>query len=418
MRRSRLSELAVPASLVGLAASGYLALVLGARALPGAAFAALSAFYLLANTVGRGTFAALELELTRGVARARAQGADVRAVCRAALVRGALLVAGVLVLLAITSPLLVRAVGDEHVVALLGLAAVGLAASSYLRGPLAGDRRYGIFAASLAAEAAVALGGAVVLLVLQVHSIEAWVALFAVGPFAGVLVVATSGRVWSTAVAVVRGGRTGHDAAGDSTFAALLWSSLLFLCSQGVWNLAPVVATGRAPGLIDAAAGFSASVVLLRAPVMIFPAIQALLLPRLVHADVREDGVTPGAAARRRLVMAGAGLAAAWMVVAVGLVPPIVVWLFTAGDVPPRAMIALVAVAILAGTAAQFTQARLLAQGRTTAVALVWLAALLVLLGVSVLPGDPFWAASAAMVAGTVVALVAMAVVLRRSHRD
>jgi O-antigen/teichoic acid export membrane protein len=417
MSRSRFAELAVPASLVGLAASGYLTLVLGARALPGAAFAALSAFYLLANTVGRGTFAALELELTRGVARARAQGVNVQAVCRAALVRGALLVAGVLVLLAVTSPLLVRAVGEGHVVALLGLAAVGLAASSYLRGPLAGDRRYGIFAASLGAEAAVALGGAVVLLVLQVHSIEAWVALFAVGPFAGVLVVAASGLAWSTAVAVCRGGHTERDTTGDPAFAALLWSSLLFLCSQGVWNLAPVVATGRAPDLVDEAAGFSASVVLLRAPVMIFPAIQALLLPRLVRADVLEDGAMAGAAARRRLVVAGAGLAVAWMVVAVVLVPPVVVWLFTAGDVPPRPMIALVAVAILAGTAAQFTQARLLAQGRTPAVALVWLAALLVLLGVSVLPGDPFWAASAAMVAGTVVALVAMAVVLRRSRR-
>lgn len=416
--RSRLAQLAVPTSLVALAASGYLALVLGARALPGAAFAALSSFYLLANTVGRGTFAALELELTRSVARARAHGVGILGVCRAALLRGALLVAAVLVLLALTAPLLTRALGDPQVVALLGLAAVGLAATSYLRGPLAGDGRYGIFAASLGAEAAVVLGGALVLLVLGVHSVEPWVALLALSPFAGVVVVAVTGAgAGRTVAGAMLRHRVADDASPGTTLAALLWSSLLFLCSQGVWNLAPVVATGRAPQLVDEAAGFAASVVLLRAPVMIFPAIQALLLPRLIRADALESGDTARSPSRWRLVTVVGGLAAAWMVLATALVPPVVVWLFTAGDAPPRSMIAVVAAAILAGTLAQFTQAQLLARGRTTAVALVWLASLLVLLGVAVLPGDPFWAATAAMLAGTVVALATMTVVLRRSRR-
>jgi O-antigen/teichoic acid export membrane protein len=413
--RARLTALSVPASLVGLAASGYLALVMGARVLPGAAFAALSSFYLLVNTVGRGTFAALELELTRGVARARAHGEGIVGVCRAGLMRGVLLVGAVLVLLAVTAPLLTRALADLRLVALLGLAAIGLAASSFLRGPLAGDGRYGIFAASFGAEAAVALGGALILLALRVHSVEHWAALLALSPFAGVVVVALFGRAWNAAEVVLR--HRLREGSADSTLAALLWSSLLFLCSQGVWNLAPVVATGRAPGLPDAAAGFAASVVLLRAPVMIFPAVQALLLPRLIRADALEEGGPTRTSVRLGLVAAGAGIASAWMILATWLVPPVVVWLFTAGDVPPRAMIAVIAAAIAAGTLAQFTQARLLAQGRTTAVALVWLASLVILLGVALLPGDPFWAATAAQIAGTTVALTAMIAVLRRGRR-
>ena len=54
------AQLAVPVSLVLVAGSAYLLLMASGRVLPGSGFAALTSFYLLSNTVGRGTFAVLE----------------------------------------------------------------------------------------------------------------------------------------------------------------------------------------------------------------------------------------------------------------------------------------------------------------------------------------------------------------------
>ncbi len=248
----------------------------------------------------------------------------------------------------------------------------------------------------------------------DVHSPHAWAALLAISPFAGVLVAAVAaGRRFADALLLRRAGPA---TVSGTTLSALLWASLLFLASQGVWNLAPVVATGRSTGMLDAAAGYAATFVLLRAPVMVFPAIQALVLPRLVRtpADARPHTT---AVPRARLTVGGVVLAVVWIGAATALVPLVVDWLFTTGEVPPRVMIAVLSVAILLGTVAQFTQAALVAAGRTSAVALVWLASLIVLLGVAALPVDVFWAATSAQLAATTVALVAMLAVLARGRR-
>ncbi|MEJ2886621.1 hypothetical protein [Actinomycetospora aeridis] len=412
--RGRAAALAVPLSLVGLAAAGYLALVAGGRALPAASFAGLSSFYLLANTVGRGTFAAFELELTRGVARALERGTSTLAVCRSALPRAGLLLAAVLVVLAATSPLLARAVGGGGAVLLLGASAVGLAASSFLRGPLAGAGRYALFAASLAAEAVVVLGGAVVLLLTGTPSLLAWIGLLALSPLAGVVVVGVGGG----AAAAVRATRSHAPLPGElaTTVPALMWGSVLFLCSQGVWNLAPVVATARADAFLAAAGGFAAVAVLLRAPVMAFPAIQALLLPRLARAQVGGHGAAGSHRRQARYIVAAVGGGALWMVLAVALADPVVSWLFAIDSTPSRGIVAMLAASILLGTIAQLGQAELLARGRSAAVALTWAAALGVLLAGSVLPIDPLWAAACGQLGATATALTAIAVLLRRGR--
>lgn len=410
--RTRAAAIAVPLSLVALAGSGYLALVAGGRALPAASFAGLSSFYLLANTVGRGTFAAFELELTRGVARALEIGTSTLAVCRTALPRAGLLLGVVLVLLAVTSPLLARALGGGGAVLLLGVSAVGLAASSFLRGPLAGAGRYGLFAASLGAEGVVVLGGAVVLLAGGADTPGPWIALLALSPLAGVVVVGAAGGAAAAVRAVRPRGPVPAELA--TTVPSLVWGSALFLCSQGVWNLAPVVATARSGSFLAAAGGFAAVAVLLRAPVMAFPAIQALLLPRLARAQVRRAGPGRSVAGRAGLVAAGIGGGALWMVLTVVLADPLVSWLFAIDATPSRGIVALLAASILLGTVAQLGQAELLARGRSATVALAWAAALVVLLAGSILPVDPLWAAAGAQLAATAVALVAIAVMLRR----
>lgn len=408
--RSHVAALAVPVSLLGLAGAGYLVLIAGGRTLPAPGFAALSSFYLLANTVGRGTFAALELELTRAVARVRAEGGSVAGVCHAVLLRGSAMLAGVLVLVAVAGPLLVRSVGDGTVVVLLGVSAVGLALSSAVRGPLAGEGRYALFSASLASEALTAVLAAAALVATGTEDVRLWAGALAAAPFAGVLLVALVDRRWMSALPRPR---VPLPPSARTTLPTLLSASVLFLCSQAVWNLAPVIVTARAGADLDAAAGFAATAVLLRGPVMLFPAVQALVLPRLVRDEAGGRAVG-GRSVDVRTLGAGAVVAVVWLIGATVLTPVVTAWVFTVTSPTAPTTTAVLAASILAGTVAQFVQARMLARARAAAVASIWLGALVVLLVVATLPGDAALAAAGAQLAATVVALVAMAVVARR----
>jgi hypothetical protein len=153
MRRGG-TALQVAGSQFAVAGCSYLALAVAARHLDAAGFAAVSAYYLLINA-GRGVFAAVELETTRAIAHAVAVGADDRPARRAAWRHTGMLLAGTLVLLAASVPLLGPVVGSgTATVALLVLGAVALAASYLMRGPLAGHRSYGRYGATFWVEAA------------------------------------------------------------------------------------------------------------------------------------------------------------------------------------------------------------------------------------------------------------------------
>lgn len=321
----------VAGSQVALAASNYLLLAIAARHLEPAGFAAVTAYYLLINTVGRGLFAAVELETTRAVA-AGAHG------MRAALRHTGLLLVGALVLLGLAAPLVT---GGVATVALLAVGAVTMAASYLVRGPLAGLRRYGRYAATFWVEAGVGLAGAVVLTVLDEHATAAWIAVLALAPgVAPVLLwarrraaplqegapAATESQEGAPAAARRRGpgagwqvtaseegapaatgleqgtpaapgraadgrtaaGRSAPGRAGGATpVGPVLWSAALLLASQGVWNLAPVLVTARLTDAATLAAGFTTVAVVVRAPVLLFPTIQAMLLPGSQAAAAR-----------------------------------------------------------------------------------------------------------------------------------
>ena len=101
------SAASVASSQFALAGSNYVLLAIAARHLDPAGFAVLTSYYLLINTVGRGLFAAVELETTRSVAHARATGVDDVAVRQAAVRQTGLLLVAVAALLVLASPLTV-----------------------------------------------------------------------------------------------------------------------------------------------------------------------------------------------------------------------------------------------------------------------------------------------------------------------
>ena len=183
----------VAGSQVALAASNYVVLAIAARHLDPAGFAAVSAYYLLINTVGRGLFAAVELETTRAVAAgSHGRGAALR--------HTGLLLVGALVLLGLAAPLLSGVLPGAATMALLAVGATTMAASYLIRGPLAGLRRYGRYAATFWIEAGVGLAAAVVLTVIDEHATAAWIAVLALAPgVAPLLLWARRGAGWAPA---------------------------------------------------------------------------------------------------------------------------------------------------------------------------------------------------------------------------
>jgi len=418
----------VAASQVALAASNYLLLAIAARHLEPAGFAAVTAYYLLINTVGRGLFAAVELETTRAVA-AGAHG------MRAALRHPGLLLVGALVLLGLAAPLVT---GGVATVVLLAVGAVTMAASYLVRGPLAGLRRYGRYAGTFWVEAGVGLAGAVVLTVLDEHATAAWIAVLALAPgVAPVLLWARRSGVGSprlqechppdvelqegdipaagaeegtpaatgrTANGRTAGGRLADGRAGATPFGPVLWSAALLLASQGVWNLAPVLVTARLTDAATLAAGFTTVAVVVRAPVLLFPTIQAMLLPRLAGG-----GRTP-----RLLVAAVVGAGVVWVALATVAVPFLATLVFATTAPPAPWIVALLALSIALGTVAQVAQVQLVAARRTHAAALAWLAGLVALLGVGLVAAPPMPAATIGQLAAAGLVLGALVIAGRK----
>jgi O-antigen/teichoic acid export membrane protein len=371
----------VAGSQVALAASNYVLLAIAARHLDPAGFAAVSAYYLLINTVGRGLFAAVELETTRAVA-AGTHG------MRAALRHTGLLLVGALVLLGLAAPLLT---GGVATVGLLAVGAVTMAASYLVRGPLAGLRRYGHYAATFWIEAGVGLAAAVALTVIDEHATAAWIAVLALAPgVAPLLLLRGSG-----------GSRRDGDGA---PVGPVLWSAALLLAGQGVWNLAPVLVTARLADAATLAAGFTTVAVVVRAPVLLFPTIQAMLLPRLAG----------GARTPRALVAAVVGAGILWVAVATSAVPFVAALVFATTAPPAPWIVAVLALSIALGSVAQVAQAQLVAVRRTHAAALAWLAGLVALIATGLAAAPPIAAASIGQLAAAGLVLGALVIAGRK----
>lgn len=415
-RTARLGQAGLAAQVAGsqiaLAASNYVVLALAARTLDAPGVAAVGSYYLLINTIGRGVFAAVELEATRAVALAVATGGSVRAARADALRNTAGLLAGALLLVVACTPLLSHVIGSSG--AAIGLLAAGTAsiAVSYLvRGPLAGERRYAPYAATFWLEAGTGISVALVLVANGVTSTPAWIAVFALAPLlaAAPLLHPATRR---TAVVAASAAAPPEEPAARGTRGALLWSAALLLASQGVWNLAPVVVTAR---LTDdhAAAGFVAVAIILRAPVLVFPAVQALLLPAVTAmVNTGDDAAVRSTTRRLGALLAGGGLV--WLVLAVVLVPALASAVFATQDTPPTWVLLVLAASTIIGAAAQIAQTHLVAVRRQRRVAVAWTAGLALLLTVALLVVPPLAGAALGQLAAAILVLVVLETARRR----
>lgn len=402
----------VAGSQIALAGSNYLVLALAARQLDDAGFAAISSYYLLINTVGRGLFAAVELETTRSVASAVATGGSVRLARADALRHTWMLLVGAIVLVAASAPLLAAVVGSSaSAIALLAVGAVTMAASYLVRGPLAGLQRYGGYAATFWLEAAVGIGAATLLLLTDVTATPAWIAVFALSPLVGTLVLASRS---ARELPAEPSGTTASTS--RNSIRELLWSAALLMAGQGVWNLAPVVVTARLADTPAIAAGFVTVAVILRAPVLLFPAVQALLLPAVTSmVETGDDAAVRRTTRKLGLLLLAGGVV--WLVLAVVLVPTLAHAVFAATTTPEPWILVALAASTVIGAAAQIAQTHLVAARRQLGVALSWVGGLLTLLVIALVVAPPLTAATVGQLVAAAVVLVLLNAARRRLPR-
>ena len=220
----------------------------------------------------------------------------------------------------------------------LALGSATMAASYCVRGPLAARRRFPAYSATFLLEAGFTLLGALGLAVTHVDAVAAWTAVLVLSPgIAAVLVAVRASRagVWRRLPGLWSAGSSAASQASVHriSLAALIWTSLFYLSSQGVWNLAPVSVTSSLAAVPSEAAGFVAVAVILRAPVFVFPAIQAVLLPSVSAAAQHDDREGSRRALRPLLVLLGA-VAVPWLLAAVFVVPWLARLAFAVRDVP------------------------------------------------------------------------------------
>lgn len=412
------SAAGVTASQLSLAAASYVVLAVAGNALDARAFTAVTSFYLLLNTAGRGICSALELHLTRAVAADLAAGRPAAGALRASRVQVITLVVATVALTLGAQPLLRGVFADDSTLTVLLAAAVpGLAVAYAVRGRLAGERRYFPYAVSFAVEALTTVAVGVVLLVVGAHDPRWWALAFITGPAAAAVVLVLSTRQARPAAAA-RARPARLSAASGGTL--LAWSVLVLGGSQAVWNLSPVILTDRlsdAPGL---AAAFTSLALVLRVPVLVFPAAQAMLLPVLTASSSGRSGPLGLRRAVRHALRTpwpwvALGVLGLWLLAAVFLAPPLVSVVFGSERLTGALAPLLLAAATVIGGVATLAQTALVARGSYRAAGLGWVLAAGVLVVVSVVATASVTAASAALALAVVVALGAFTLALRSS---
>jgi O-antigen/teichoic acid export membrane protein len=403
--RARLSDVApVGAGLVLLGISAYAFLGLAGHALAPREYAAVASLYLLTAVVGPGVFVAVEQETSREISSRISTDRPTLPVVRSATVISAVLAAAVIALLLALSPLLVhRVFGGSWSLLVAALVAVAGAASVYvIRGLFSGQRRYGWYGASLAAEGLARLVPSVVLVWVGVAGGEVGTAAFG---FAFAL-----GTLLATAATIV-GIRPG--APGPPLGLPQMARSVGFLAGASALtlllaNIAPVVLTSRLTDDPGTAASFVSLFVLARIPLFLFSPVQAFLLPSLTAAASRGDAERVRRQIRSVVVVVGAiGLVG---VVSAAIAGP---WaarvFFNAPFELPGLVAALLGVSTVTMMIAQVLQPALVALGEHRAATSAWIVGTIVFGALLFAPTAPLVATVAAQLAGPAVVVVIMA---------
>ena len=394
--------MAVAGGLVVLGLTAYGFLVIAARALGPEAYAPLSALWAIVFLVGPGCFIPIEQELTRSLAARRALGVGGGPVIRRAATLGGAAVVVLTVACTIVGFVLLDRLFDGQSLLVVGLllSLAGYYAEHLARGVLGGYGRFKPYGIALAAEGSLRLVGCAVLAVLGVAT---------AGPY-GVVLGATP--LIATAIAL-RGQRDlappGPEADRRELTVALGWLLAGSLLAQAMANAGPVAVKLLADDSEGAVAGrFLAALIVARVPLFLFTAVLAPALPRLARMAAAGDRQGFDHGLRRLLALVG-GLSVAGILGALVAGATVVRVLFGSDFELPAHDLATLAVACAAYLLAMTLSQALIAVSGYGRVALGWLAGVVTFGIVTAAGSDLLTRVEMGMVAGGIVAAVAMA---------
>jgi O-antigen/teichoic acid export membrane protein len=349
---------------VGIASTGlftFAYFALASHVLPRDQYGQVSLLWAVLFVVLSVIYRPVEQLLSRSIAERRARGLTGGHPLRVPLLLQASFASGFLVLsLALKGPIQDAFDGNETLFWILVVSAMAYAASYFARGFVAGHEWFGLYGGLVLFESisrfcfplAVAVG---------IASGQTAVALGIVAaPFASLAVIPFAFRRTERAAA---GADRGGTLRASGAFAGSV--ALIQLAEQTLLNAAVLLVDGSVlAGLV-----FSA-LLIARAPLQLFQAIQTSLLPHLTGLEAGEGGADFARAIRTTLlaIAAFAGAVAAGLLLAG---PPVMKLLFN--DSFGRVGLALLAVGMgLHLASGTFTQA-LLVRGRATRAAAAWL---------------------------------------------
>jgi O-antigen/teichoic acid export membrane protein len=283
--------------------------------------------------------------------------------------------------------------GDGTLFAIFLGALVGFAASFFARGFLAGRRQFGVYGGLLLVEGAARFAFALIVAVGIVEGRDAIAIGVAAGPLLSLLVVPLAFRAQRSAAAA-----GGEQAAGPGASAAepeftlaAGWGFagavlLVMLSEQVILNAGPLlVKTSEG----TAAAGFIFNVLLVaRAPLVLFQAVAASLLPHLTRLRSRGDetGEEAFRLSVRATAMAIAGFAAAVALGVLAVGPEAMQLAFGETFEYDRLGLVIVAVGMGFYLCAQTLSQAALAQGQVRRAAACWAASAAVFVGINLIP--------------------------------
>ncbi|MFL6119623.1 lipopolysaccharide biosynthesis protein [Actinophytocola sp.] len=402
-------------ALVGAAGYGFVALA--GHTLAPAAAAALASLYLMVNIIGPGVFSALEQETSRSVSAEAAAGRGIGAVARHAWLLAAGLLAVLLVVLLLVSPILTDQAfaGQWGLFAAVLLSVVTSAAVYVVRGLLGGTQRFTGYSATLAAEGVVRIVPCVVIAALGMPDPTWYALIFAAGSGFG----AAAGLLWLRRGTPRPRPVEPRDVEPPSVrrmahaLSLLVGGTLLMLI---VSNVAPIVVTARLPEDAATAAAFASAFVLARIPLFLFAPVQAMLLPSLTRAATAHDF----AAVRARLrviLMAVLAIGLLGVLASFTVGPWAVQVLFGAEVRLSTAVVGLLGVSTVGLMTGLVLQPGLIALGAHKSVTAAWLAGTVVLVALLALPGDPIRAGVLAQLVGATLVVVIMLRALSKALR-
>jgi O-antigen/teichoic acid export membrane protein len=382
-------------------------LLVTARALGPERYSALSVLWTLVFFAAPGFLFPIEQEVSRAVSARRAVGLGGGPVIKRAAVLGGGLAVALIVLALALSRVLLRELFDGETLLLVGLiiSLPAYAGVHLFRGALSGTGRFRAYGALLAVE-----GGARTVAVL----IMAGIGVKSAGPF-GLLIGVASAVALGTVLTRQRGlFEPGPEAPWSELSEALGWLLLASVLAQGFVNASvPLVKVLAAPSEQAIAGQFQAGLIISRVPLFLFQAVQASLLPKL--AGLAASGrFTDFRTGLRRLVLVVAGIGAAATVGGFAIGQWVLRTAFGAGfDKLSSNDIGFLALASAAFMLAMALSQALIALRGYAKVALGWAVAIVVFAVGTALGRNLLPRVELGLVAGSFVAVAAMALLLR-----